>query len=69
MNPSLGNKCNLNNIIYQVNISTKKNDTNEKAYINKTAFSFVSFFLVEILTWYIISLRLHLFPRGDSFFI
>ncbi len=29
----LGNKCNLNDIIYQANIATKENDTNEKAYI------------------------------------
>ena len=32
-----GNKCNLNNIIYQANISTKENDTNEKAYIGMTS--------------------------------
>ena len=30
---SSGNKCNLNNIIYQTNISTKENDTNKKVYI------------------------------------
>ena len=29
----LDNKCNLNNIIYQVNISTKENNTNKKTYI------------------------------------
>ena len=29
----LGKEYNLNNIIYQANISTKENDTNDKAYI------------------------------------
>ena len=33
----LGQKCNLNNIIYQANISTKEGSTNEKAYIDITA--------------------------------
>ena len=32
----LGNKYNLNNIIYQVNISTKETNANEKAYIGIT---------------------------------
>ena len=33
---SLGNKCNLDNIIYQANISTKENDHNGKAYTGMT---------------------------------
>ena len=32
-----GNKCNFNNIIYQTIISTKGNDTNEKACIGITS--------------------------------
>ena len=34
------NKCNLNNIIYQANISTKENDTNKKVYIGMTNIGF-----------------------------
>ena len=34
---SLGNKCKLSNIILQANISTKENDTAEKAYIGMTS--------------------------------
>ena len=33
------------------------------------AFSLVLFSLVEMLAWYMILLRLHLFPSGHSFFI
>ena len=33
----LVNKYNLDNIIYQANISTKKNDAKEKAYIGMTS--------------------------------
>ena len=33
----LGNKCNLDNIIYQANISAKKNDNDDKAYIGMTS--------------------------------
>ena len=33
MNTPPGNKCNLNNIIYQSNNSTKETNTNEKTYI------------------------------------
>ena len=34
-----GNKCSYNNIIYQANISTKENGTNEKAYLGMTSLS------------------------------
>ena len=33
----LGNKCNLDNIINQTNISTKENNNNDKAYIGMTS--------------------------------
>ena len=33
----LGNKCNLNNIIYQANISTKEYDNNGKAHMGMTS--------------------------------
>ena len=32
----LENKCNLDNVIYQANISTTENDTNDKAYVGMT---------------------------------
>ena len=35
--PPRRNKCNLDNIIHQANISTKENDTNDKAYIVMTS--------------------------------
>ena len=33
----LGNKCNLNDIIYQADVASKENDTNDKAYIGITS--------------------------------
>ena len=35
----LGNKCNLDNIIYQANISAKENNNNDKSYIGMTNFN------------------------------
>ena len=35
--PSIGNKCNLNDIIYQTNISTKETNINGKAYVRITS--------------------------------
>ena len=36
-----GNKCNLDNIIYQAKISIKENDNNDKAYIGMTSLSWI----------------------------
>ena len=33
----LGNKCNLDNIIYKADISTKENYTNDKAHVDITS--------------------------------